>query len=147
LIKSDTSVHEVSETSVEKRSWLIGLSSFFFILLQSACAAFIALSGFRLLIGIASLAAASSTLKFLIAIHADAIRIPMVVLAVAGSAINLYVIWRIRSLRARPSSNWRLKPVTPEKKRGESIQIVLAVVTLLLVAVEIALHLRLHGTV
>jgi uncharacterized membrane protein len=147
VIKTDVSLEQVTETGLEKRSWLIGLASFFFILLQSVCAAVTALSGLRLLIGIASLAAASSTLKLLIAFHADAIRIPMVVLAILGSAINLYVIWRIRSLRARPSSSWRVEPVTPEKKRAESIQIALAILTLLLVVVEMALHLRYHGTV
>ena len=124
---------------------LIALSSFFFVLLQSACTAFIAISGLRLLIGLGSLAAASSGLKFLASIHADRIRIPMLLLAVAGSFINLYAIQRTRSLRARPSSAWRMLPLTPEKRRSESIQIVLAIATLLLVAAEEALHLYLHG--
>jgi hypothetical protein len=31
-------------------------------------------------------------------LHRDAIRIPMMIVAVVGSLINLYVIWRIRSL-------------------------------------------------
>ncbi len=146
MTKHGITVEEAIETKRQRASWLVGLTSFFFILLQSACAAFLALSGFRLLIGIGSLAAASSGLKFLIAIHSDAIRIPMMVLAVAGSAANLYVIWRIRTLRARPSSSWRVSPATPEKKRSESIQIVLAILTLLLIVVEIALHIHLHGS-
>jgi len=36
-------------------SWLIGLTSFLFILLQSACTAVMAISGLRLLIGLGSL--------------------------------------------------------------------------------------------
>ena len=145
MISNEQAIVEETETKLEKRSWLIGLSSFFFILLQSACTAVIALSGLRLLIGIGSLAAASVGVKFLASIHGEAVRIPMIILATAGSLINLYVIWRIRSLRSRPASSWRVEPATPEKLRAETIQIVLAVLTLLLVAIEVALHLYLHG--
>ena len=133
------------ESASRQRSWLLSFSSFFFILLQSACAAVMAISGLRLLIGLGSLAAASSNMKLVAAIHADAIRIPMLALAVAGSVINLYVIWRVRSLRSRASSIWRVSPASPKTKRAEAVQITLAVLTLLLVAVEASLHTHLHG--
>jgi hypothetical protein len=133
------------ESDPRRRSWLISLSSFFFILLQSACTAVMAISGLRLIIGIGSFAAATSSLKFLAAIHGDAIRIPMLALAVAGSVINLYVIWRVRSLRSRASSSWRVSPISRKTKRAEAIQITFAVLTLLLVAVEASLHFHLHG--
>jgi hypothetical protein len=132
---------------VKSRSWIIGLTSLFFILLQSACTAFMALSGLRLLIGIGSLAAATTGLRLLASIHGEAIRIPMEIVAVVGSVINLYAIWRVRSLRARPSSQWRVGPVTANKKRAESIQIALAIMTLLLVVVEWVLHIYLHGSI
>lgn len=128
-------------------SWIVGLGSLFFVLLQSACTAVMALSGLRLLIGVGSLAAAATGVRFLDAIHGEAIRIPMEILAIAGSAVNLYVIWRIRSLRARPSSQWRVGPVTPAKKRAESVQIALALLTLLLVTVEWAIHIDWHGSI
>jgi hypothetical protein len=124
----------------------LGFTSFCFVLLQSACAAVMAISGFRLLIGLGSLAAASSGLRFLIALHSNAFRIPMLVLAVGGSIANLYVIWRVRSLRARPASAWRMQPPTAARKRSETIQIALAVLTLLLVAVEWFAHIHLHGS-
>ena len=146
MIKQEASTEQVIETTKVRRSWVLAVSSFFFIVLQSACTAVTALSGLRLVIGIGSLAAASAGLKFLVAIHADAIRVPMVILAVVGSVINLYVIWRIRSLRSRASSSWRVTPVNPEKKRAESVQITLALLTLLLVAIEFGLHLHYHGT-
>jgi len=106
-----------------------------------------ALSGLRLLLGVGSLAAAAAGARFLGSIHGEAIRIPMEILAVAGSVINLYAIWRVRSLRARPSSQWRVGPVTPEKRRSELIQIALAILTLLLVGVEWAFHIYLHGSI
>jgi hypothetical protein len=129
------------------RSWIIGLTSFLFILLQSACSAVMAISGLRMLIGISSLAFAVSGVKILASIHGNAIRVPIELLAVGGSTVNLYVIWRIRRLRARPSSKWRVEAVAPAKRRAESIQIALAILTLLLVAAEWTSHIILHGSI
>ena len=143
MLKQELPVAEGQEKTWTSRSWVLSFTSFLFILLQSACTAFMAISGLRLLIGIGSLAAASSGLKFLDAIHGDAVRIPMMILAVGGSVVNLYAIWRIRSLRMRPSSQWRIAPVTRAKKRAEFIQLSLAILTLLLVAAEWAAHIHL----
>jgi hypothetical protein len=121
-------------------SWLIGLTGFIFILLQSACTAVMAISGLRLLIGLGSLAAASLLPGFIFSIHTDKVRTPMIVIAVLGSVLNLYVVWRIRSLRARPASQWRVQPVTAKQRRSETIQILLSSLTLLLVVAEILAH-------
>ena len=127
-------------------SWLIGLTSFIFILLQSACTAVTAVSGLRLLIGLGSLAATAFIPGFILSIHTDKIRIPMMAIAVLGSVLNLYVVWRIRSLRARPASQWRVQPVTAKQRRSETIQIVLSILTLLLVVAETLAHRVLHGS-
>jgi hypothetical protein len=130
---------------VSKPTLLVSMTSLAFIVLQSACTAVMAISGIRVAIGLSGLAAAT------VGIHApasgwhrDAIRIPMMIAAVAGSLINLYVIWRIRALRARPSSQWRVQPATPRQRRSESLQITLAVVTLLLVTAEWITHPMIH---
>jgi hypothetical protein len=120
------------EQNLTSRSWIVGLTSFLFILLQSACTAVMAISGVRVIIGLGALAAA-------------AIRIPMMAIALIGSFINLYVIWRIRSLRSRPSSQWRTTPATPKQKRAEAFQIVLAVLTLALVVAEWITHRIVHN--
>lgn len=146
-LKENVELDSRSQNDVKGKSWAIGLTSLFFILLQSACTALMALSGLRLLIGLGSLAAATAGTNLLASIHGTAIRIPMEIVAIAGSVINLYAIWRVRSLRARPSSQWRVAPVTAEKKRAESIQIVIATVTLLLVAIEWAIHIHLHHSI
>lgn len=141
-------VHQSEELSSfpRQRSWAIAVSSFLFILLQSACTAVMAISGVRLVIGLGALAAAAGLHRPSSGFHADAIRIPMMVLAVGGSVVNLYVIWRVRSLRSRPSSQWRVQPVTSRQKRSETFQIVLAVITLVLVAAEYVTHLIIHGS-
>jgi hypothetical protein len=133
------------ESPANKRTLLVSTTSFLFVLLQSACTAVIAISGVRVAIGLSALAEAT------IGIHApaggfhrDAIRIPMMIAATIGSCINLYVIWRIRSLRARPSSQWRVQPATPRQRRSEVVQIVLAIITLVLVAAEWITHPMVH---
>jgi hypothetical protein len=123
----------------------LGLAGFGFILLQSICTAVMTLSGLRFVIGVGALAAAAGLARAATSCHADRIRIPMMLLAVVGSLVNLYVVWRIRSLRARSSSQWRMRPATTGERRSESIQIWLALGTLALVAMEAVLHRILHG--
>ena len=147
MLKENVHLESRSQNGVKGKSWAIGFTSLFFILLQSACTAFMALSGLRLLIGIGSLAAATAGTNLLDSIHSAWVRIPMEFVAIAGSVLNLYAIWRVRSLRARPSSQWRVAPVTSAKKRAESIQIAIAIVTLLLVAIEWVIHIHLHHSI
>lgn len=123
-----------------KAQWIVSATSIFFVLLQSACTAVMAISGVRLVIGLGALAAASGLGRPAVGFHQDVIRIPMMVIAVLGSAINLYVIRRIRSLRSRPAAQWRVTPPTTRQIRLERLQIVLAVVTLLLVVAEGIAH-------
>ena len=127
------------------RSWILSITSLLFILLQSACTAVMAISGVRVIIGLGALAAAAGLNRPASGFHADAIRIPMMAIAVIGSFVNLYVIWRIRSLRSRPSSQWRTIPVTPKQKRAEAFQIGLAVLTLALVLAEWITHRIVHN--
>ena len=128
------------------RSWIVAAGSFCFVLLQSACTAVTAISGLRVLIGLTSLTAASLIPAFIFTIHTDRIRIPMLIVAAVGSLVNLYVLWRIRSLRSRPSSQWRIQPPTAKQLRSERFQFVLSVLTLVLVVIESAIHHHLHGS-
>ena len=128
-----------------RRTWLLIVTSLIFIVLQSACTAVIALSGVRVAIGLSALAVATFGVHAPArGFHQDAIRIPMMIAATLGSLVNLYVIWRIRSLRARPASQWRTQPATPNQRRSEFLQIALAVLTLVLVAAEGITHFMIH---
>jgi hypothetical protein len=147
MFQQEEEVNLAEAKQSESRGLAVGLTSLFFILLQSACTAFMAISGVRLLIAVGALAAATTGLKFLDALHGAALRIPMEMVAIGGSVVNLYAIRRIRRLRARPASQWRMKPATTKQLRSESWQIGLAGLTLLLVAVEWGFHIYLHGTI
>jgi hypothetical protein len=121
------------------------VTSLLFIVLQSACSAVIAISGVRVAIGLSALAEATFGIHAPAhGFHRDAIRIPMMIAATAGSLVNLYVVWRIRRLRARPASQWRVQAATPRQRRSEVFQIVLALVTLVLVAAEWITHPMVH---
>jgi len=131
--------------SASKPAWFVSATSLVFIVLQSACTAVIAISGVRVAIGLSALAEATIGIHAPASgFHRDTIRIPMMIAATLGSLINLYVIWRIRTLRARPSAQWRAKAVTPKQRRSEMFQIVLAIFTLILVAAEAITHPMVH---
>ena len=118
----------------------IAWSSFLFALLQSVCTFFAAANGLRFAVGLGSLALSASAGAMVDSFHADALRIPMVGLALAGSLLNLAVLAQVRRLRLRPSSQWRQQTPTLRKIRMERLQIILSIGTLVLIAVEEILH-------
>lgn len=124
---------------------VFGWSAFCFAILQSVCSAFIALSGVRLLIGVGAFALASGVLKFADRMHIDAIRIPMMMLALAGSLLNLIVLWQVWRLRRRPASAWRQKPAPGRKIASERLQFAISILTLFLLAAEFVAHRALFG--
>ena len=139
----ETAASVVPEELVRNRR-VIAWSSFFFALLQSICGAIIAINGLRIAIGIGSLAMSTGAGAALLGFHTDAIRIPMIVLALIGSLLNLAILLHVRHLRRRPASQWRQKPLTTRQKRSELAQLVLSLATLVLICVEEYLHFGNH---
>jgi hypothetical protein len=123
---------------------LLNWSAIVFAILQSACTAVIAISGVRVAIGLSALAAAAGIHAPAHGFHQDAIRIPMMALALLGSVINLYVVWKVRHLRSKPAGRWRQQPVTKRKLNSERFQIALSILTLLLLAAEWITHPMIH---
>lgn len=121
---------------------IIAWSGFMFALLQSVCTFFTALDGLRLLIGAGALMAVLQAGTFWDHFHANWIRVPMVVLAFAGSLLNLLILRRIWRLRNHPAAQWRRVPVSPRKLRMERLQFALAVITMFLISVEEITHFR-----
>lgn len=108
-------------------------------LLQSLCTAILTINGIRVGIGVAALAASSIATPVL-SFHRDAIRIPMLSIAVLGAVVNLAVLAWVWHLRARPEAQWRKKEITNKQRWSERLQVAMAVVTLLLVCLEIYSH-------
>lgn len=120
-------------------------SSFGFAVLQSICTFFAAANGLRLAIGVGSLVLSAGVGTMVRHFHADALRIPMVVFALLGSIINLAVLAQVRRLRHRGSAQWRQRPLSAQKRRMERTQFVLAIASLVLLAIEETLHYQIHG--
>lgn len=108
-------------------------------LLQSLCTAILTINGIRTGIGLAALAAGSIAAPVL-SFHRDAIRIPMLSLAVIGSVVNLLVLAWVWHLRSRPAAQWRRQEITPKQRRSERLQVALAILTLVLVGLEMWTH-------
>jgi hypothetical protein len=123
---------------------LLSWSSLVIALLQSACTAVIAISGIRVAIGLTALAAAAGFDTPAKGFHSDAIRIPMMIVALGGALLNLYLVWHIRRLRNRPAAQWRRVPLTAKKLASERLQIGLSVLTLLLLVTEWISHPMIH---
>jgi hypothetical protein len=121
---------------------VIAWSSLFFVLLQSVCTFFTALDGLRLVIGVGALASVVGAGERWDKVHADWIRVPMVIFALAGALLNLTILMHVRHLRNRPAAQWRRQPLPPGKVRRERLQLVLSVVTLALIVLEEVTHLR-----
>src|SRR5260370_35947637 len=123
---------------------LINWSSMVFALLQSVCSAVVAISGLRVAIGLGALAPAARADAPGRGLHQDAIRIPMMALALAGSMLNLFVLWPVRNLRNRPAAQWRRQPLSAAKKYSERLQYALSILTLILLATEWFAHRLIH---
>lgn len=121
-------------------------ASLLMAVLQSVCTAVLTISGIRLAIGLTAFALAGSVYAPVRLFHQDALRIPMLTLAVAGSIVDLAVLAWMRHLRARPSAQWRKRELSGKEKRSQRLQVALSILTLILVALESWAHIVVHRT-
>lgn len=144
-VESQSIAHEEPGTTSASRFRWLNWSSLLLAFLQSVCSVFIALHGLRLLIGIGAVVLASGAWHLAEELHADAIRIPMMLIALGGALLNLLALWQVRRLRIRSASAWRQQPLTPAKRRSEALQLALSVLTLVLLFAEEIAHFKLKG--
>jgi len=135
---------EPSTASAFRFRWL-NWPSLFLAFLQSVCSVFIALQGVRLLMGIGAVVLASGAWHLAEELHVDAIRVPMMLIALVGALLNLLALWQVRRLRRRSASAWRQQPLSTAKRRPEALQLALSVLTLVLLFAEEIAHFKLKG--
>ncbi len=122
-----------------KNLGILSGTSLFFAVVQSFCTAILTISAVRVAIGLTAFTAAGIYTPIL-AFHSGVIRVPMLIVATAGSVLNLAVlawIWRMRSL---PSAQWRKRELSSKEKQSERLQVALSIITLALVALEAWAH-------
>ena len=139
------SISGINGPAPSRFQWL-NWSSFFLAFIQSVCSAFIVLHGVRLLVGIGAVVLASSAWHLAELFHVNAIRVPMMLIALLGALLNLAALWQVRRLRRRTASAWRQRPLTPSQRRNESLQFALSLLTLVLLFAESIAHFKLKGT-
>ncbi len=110
---------------------------------ESLCVAAVGLSGFRVLLGMSSLIAATAGGPAQ-GWHRNSIRIPFLVVGGVFAGINLLLLWNEDRLRKNPAAAWRIRPLTKQQKRRRMIQLVTSVLALLLIAAEVITHPWFH---
>jgi adenylate cyclase len=117
----------------------VGMGTVLFTIFGAPCAVAATLNPLAVLLGIGTLMGALS--PALDVLDAAQIRIPLQLLAVLGSAINLYVIWHGR-VRRQPSGDDHL---TVRERRKVNFILGLSIFSLLAVAYEIYVHIVVLG--
>ncbi len=110
---------------------------------ESICVAAVGLSGIRVALGLTSLLAAGASGPAH-GWHREGIRIPLLTIGAVGALISLLLLWNEERMRRNPSAAWRIKPLTVKQRRARRWQLVLAILTLLLVAAEVITHPWFH---
>jgi hypothetical protein len=111
--------------------------------IQAVCAAAVALSGIRTVLGFSSLIAATAAGPAT-GFHVNKFRIPTLALAGIGAVVNLLLFWNAERLRTNPSARWRMRPLTRKERLGKRIQVGSSVLTLLLIVVDVLTHPLFH---
>lgn len=135
-----------SSISAGPRLRWLNWSGLFLAFIQSVCSTFIALHGIRFLVGIGAVILASSAWSLAERLHVNAIRVPMMLIALVGAVLNLAALWQVRRLRHRSASAWRQKPLAPGKRRAEAAQLALSLLTIVLLLAESVAHYKFYHT-
>jgi hypothetical protein len=125
------------------RGTILGWSSLFLAAVESLCAAAVALSGVRVLLGMSSLIAATAAGPSH-GLHREGLRVPILWASGLIAALNLLLLWNENRIRQNPSAQWRLQPFTPKQRRQRWMQIATSVVALLLILAEVVTHPWFH---
>lgn len=123
---------------------IVSGASLLIAILQSICTAVLTINGIRLAIGLTAFVMASSLVGPVRWFHQDAIRIPMLWIATIGAIADLAILWWTRRLRTQPAAQWRRRELSNKEMRSQRLQVVLAVLTLVLVATEAWTHAVIH---
>jgi hypothetical protein len=147
-----SSLHEMKEldpdspsASVEQETSYPGttrlvIPSLTAAVIQAICVFSIAANTVKVALGIGSVAAAGGS-SFL---HSDPVRIPLMIMAVIGATVTLYVVWKGWRLRDLPSARWRKRPLSSAERWRIGAALASSILSWLLVIGEILAHRVLH---
>jgi hypothetical protein len=122
---------------------ILGWSSLFLAVIESLCAAAVALSGVRVLLGMSSLIAATAAGPAR-GFHRQGLRLPILWTSGVLALLTLLLLWNEHRIRQNPAAAWRLEPLTPKQRRQRWIQLVTSIGALLLILAEVVTHPWFH---
>lgn len=119
-----------------KRSW----GAFLLATVEAVCL-FVVAAGRT---GIALSTISASVTGWVTVLHRDIFRIPALLLAIVGSMLNLWILWRSHHLRNAPSAAWRKRPLTVKDRWRIGLVLTLSALTLFTAGFEIYFHRLTH---
>jgi len=125
----------------DQRQVLLGSGSLVLAAIEAICVFFVSANGLIVLVGGATIGLAQGAAF----IHAAAIRLPILAVATLGALLNLWLLFNAWNLRRAGSAMWRIKPLTLKEQRRIILIAAMSIVTLL-VASELYLHYKEHGS-
>lgn len=109
-------------------------------IVEGACAILVASASAKLFVGLGAAAAAMKASR----LHADVVRIPVLLASAAAALLMLFVLWNGWRARNRPAARWRKQPMTTRDKLSLAVTLFASVLTLALVVGEAVVHPIFH---
>jgi hypothetical protein len=131
-------VEEAQQSS--SPSLLLSGAAFVGSLVEGACAILVASASAKLLVGVGAIAGAVKASR----LHADLIRIPVLLVSAGAAIIMLVVLWNGWRARTRSAAGWRKRPMTAREKFSFAFTLLASVMTLALVVGEAIEHPFFH---
>jgi fumarate reductase subunit C len=119
---------------------LLSTAAFVGSLVESACAILVASASAKLFLGLGAVAGAVKASR----LHADIVRIPVLLVSAAAALITLLVLWNTWRARKRSAARWRKRPMTLREKISFAVTLLASVLTLALVVGEAIEHPIFH---
>ena len=108
--------------------------------IESACAILVASASAKLFLGLGAVAGAVKASR----LHADIVRIPVLLLSAVAALITLLVLWNAWRARNQSGARWRKRPMTLREKFSLAATLLASVMTLGLVVGEAIEHPIFH---
>ena len=121
-------------------SLLLSSAAFVGSFVEGACAILVASASAKLIVGLGAVAGALKASR----LHADIVRIPVLLVSAAAALLTLWVLWNAWRARNRSAARWRKKPMTVREKCSFVITLLASVLTLALVVGEAIEHPIFH---
>ena len=109
-------------------------------LVEGACAILVASASAKLFLGLGAVAGAVKASR----LHADIVRIPVLLVSVAAALVTLLVLWNAWRARNRSAARWRKRQMTLREKFSSAVTLLASVITLALVVGEAIVHPIFH---